>query len=90
MASSILCAIGLDDLVVDTEDDYQFMAINLGNTPSKIRALKEQLQKNRLSHPLFDTRRFAQNLESAYLKLWENYINQKESGIIWVKDVSVR
>jgi predicted O-linked N-acetylglucosamine transferase (SPINDLY family) len=39
----------------------------------KLLALKEKLEKNREVTPLFDTSRFANNLEAAYSKMYERY-----------------
>jgi predicted O-linked N-acetylglucosamine transferase (SPINDLY family) len=49
------------------------LAINLGNNQVKLLALKEKLEKNREVTPLFDTSRFANNLEAAYSKMYERY-----------------
>ena len=88
MAASILGAIGLDNLVFDTEDEYRNKAINLGNNPSVVKLIKERLKLNSIQQPLFDTKRFVQNLEKTYLELWEYHICEKNSDIIWVEDVS--
>jgi predicted O-linked N-acetylglucosamine transferase (SPINDLY family) len=37
------------------------------------RALKQRLARNRGTFPLFDTARFARNIENAYATMWRRY-----------------
>lgn len=73
VAGSLLYAIGLPELVTETQSDYEASAIELGNNPDKVKAIKEKLEKNRLTTPLFDTRQFTKNIEEAYTKMYERY-----------------
>ncbi len=73
VAGSLLYAIGLPELVTETQSDYEALAIELGNNPDKVKAIKEKLEKNRLTTPLFDTPRFTKNIEAAYTKMYERY-----------------
>jgi hypothetical protein len=36
-----------------------------------LRSLRERLNQNRLSCPLFDTDRYRRHLEAAYITMWE-------------------
>jgi len=38
-----------------------------------LNSLKKRLSENRLSSPLFDTPLFTNNLETAYMKIYERY-----------------
>ena len=73
VAASLLCAIGLSELITDTIEDYKNLAINLGNNINKLKNLKVKLQKNLLLKPLFDTPLFTKNLEQSYKKIYERY-----------------
>lgn len=73
VAASLLYAIGLPELVTETQSDYEALAIDLGNNPDKLKTIKDKLEKNRLTTPLFDTPRFAKNIEAAYTKMYERY-----------------
>ncbi|MDB2415438.1 hypothetical protein N9W34_06675, partial [Rickettsiales bacterium] len=66
MSSSILTAIGLEELITHNIEDYEKMAIDLGNNRKKIKSLKSKIQSNRKSSPLFDTKGFTKDLEKAY------------------------
>ena len=39
--------------------------------PKLLRAYRERLVQNRLTHPLFDTDRFRCHIEEAYRRMWE-------------------
>lgn len=66
VAGSLLRAIGLADLMVPSLAEYERLAIELARSPEKVRALKARLSQNRLTKPLFDTKRFTTRLEAAY------------------------
>jgi len=70
LGASLLHGIGLDELAVRNSEEYEALAIDLANHPGKLRELKERLQQNRDTHPLFDTGRLVRNLERAYLEMW--------------------
>ncbi len=75
VAASLLNAIGLPELIVDTQKEYEAMAIELALNPNKLADIKQKLSENRLSAPLFDTPLFTKNLELAYSKMYERYQN---------------
>ena len=70
MAASLLHAIGMPDLVTSTEAAYEDLAIRIGNHPDLAQSLKDRLRKNQQSTPLFDTKTFTLNLESAYAEMY--------------------
>jgi protein O-GlcNAc transferase len=66
VAASLLYAIGLPELITTTMADYEYTAIDLATDPNRLAAIRAKLAANRLTAPLFDTRRFTQNIEAAY------------------------
>jgi predicted O-linked N-acetylglucosamine transferase (SPINDLY family) len=52
------------------------MAIALARDPQRLRALRERLERNRLTAPLFDTDRYVQALERAYERMWAAHADQ--------------
>jgi protein O-GlcNAc transferase len=72
VAASVLTAAGLAQLVCDGLDDYEEKAVALASRPGELSATREQLRA-REGLPLFDTRRFARNLERAYEMMWERH-----------------
>ncbi len=73
VASSLLSAVGLPELITQTPEEYEALAIALAMDPQKLAFIKQKLVKNRLTTPLFDTPLFTKNLEAAYLKMYERY-----------------
>ena len=69
--ASLLNAVGLPELVVDTVEEYEALALELAHRPDRLAAIREKLERNRTTHPLFDTQRFRCNLEAAYRTMWE-------------------
>jgi protein O-GlcNAc transferase len=73
VAASLLHAIGLPELITNTQEEYVALAIDLARNPQKLTDIKLKLAKNRLTAPLFDTPLFTKNLEAAYIKMIERY-----------------
>jgi len=71
VAASLLLAIGLPELVTDSLEDYEGLALRLATDVSLLRGFRERLKENRLSYPLFDTDRYRRHIEAAYTKMWE-------------------
>ncbi|WBS02791.1 glycosyltransferase [Pseudoduganella sp. SL102] len=66
MAGSLLRAADLPELVTFNLRDYEEKAVSLAGDRARVEAMKRQLVDNRLSCALFDTPRFARDLEDAY------------------------
>ena len=76
VAASLLSAVGLDNLIVDSYEDYINLAINLGLDSEKYQLIKKRLLQNRLQKPLFDSQLFTENIEKAYVEVFNRYRNQ--------------
>lgn len=63
MAGSLLHAVGLPELVTHSLQDYEALAIALGNDRAHLAALRARLAANRDASPLFDTPRFVRDYE---------------------------
>src|SRR5215475_13881095 len=73
VASSLLNAVGLPELVTTSLVDYEALALRLATDPRLIGELRARLAGSRLTHPLFDTDRFCRHIESAYTTMWETW-----------------
>jgi predicted O-linked N-acetylglucosamine transferase (SPINDLY family) len=73
VAASLLNAIGLPELITNTQEEYEALAIELAMKPKKLADIKLKLVKNRLSTPLFDAPLFTKDLEAAYIRMFEGY-----------------
>jgi predicted O-linked N-acetylglucosamine transferase (SPINDLY family) len=66
VAASLLNAAGLPELITETAEDYERLALALARDPARLRALRDKLAANRATAPLFDTPRLARDLEAVY------------------------
>jgi protein O-GlcNAc transferase len=73
VAASLLHAIGLAELIAATPEAYEGLAVELATNPEKLAALKQKLENNRLTMPLFDTQLYARRLDAAYTAMYERY-----------------
>ena len=69
VAASLVTAAGLPELITETAEDYEALALALAREPARLKGLREKLAANRAHAPLFDTPRFARNLEAAYAEI---------------------
>ena len=70
VGASLLHAIGLPELVVESLEDYERLAIELARDPARLAALRARLEANRHTAPLFRTEDFTRALERAYDHIW--------------------
>jgi protein O-GlcNAc transferase len=70
VSASLLATQGLGELVAADLEGYLRLARCLTADRAKLAALRRKVASARLSHPLFDTARFARNLEAAYEAIW--------------------
>ncbi len=84
-AASILNAIDLPELITNTEKEYEDLAVELATNPVRLKEIKDKLQKNRLTKPLFNTELYTKNLEAAFTKMYERYINNIPINNIEIK-----
>ena len=73
VAASLLNAIGLPELITNTQEEYETLAIELAVNPKKLADIKLKLANNHLTAPLFDATLFTKNIEDAYIKMYERH-----------------
>jgi predicted O-linked N-acetylglucosamine transferase (SPINDLY family) len=73
VAASLLNAVGLPDLITHSQEEYEALAIELALNRERLQAIREELQRNRLTTPLFDTALYTKHLEAAYKAMYQRY-----------------
>ena len=86
VSASILTAIGLPELITHGLENYEALAVKLATHPGELDTIRQKLAKNRLIEPLFDTPRFAWNLEKAYKEMWKIFLAGEPPRQIEVRD----
>lgn len=71
VGASVLKAAGLPELIVNSLEDYEALAMRLATDSPLLASIKTKLVAQRLTTPLFDTARFTRNLEAIYQKMWQ-------------------
>lgn len=74
VAASILLAMGLPELVADSEAAYRAIALDLARQPEALAAVRGRLLVNAAGSPLFDTIRTTRALEYAYGEMWRRHV----------------
>ena len=84
VASSLLQAMDLGELITHSYQEYRQLAIDYALSPEKLIAIKEKLSNNRLTKPLFDTPVFTQNVEKAYLCIYQRFLDHEAPENIYL------
>jgi protein O-GlcNAc transferase len=70
---SLLSNVGLPELVANTADEYISIAVNLAKDLKRLGSLHEHLRNMMECSPLCNAKRFTENLEMCYRKIWETW-----------------
>jgi predicted O-linked N-acetylglucosamine transferase (SPINDLY family) len=74
VSASLLNAVGLQELITYSEKEYEDLSIELATNPTRLKEIKSKLEKNKLIKPLFNTKLFTKNIETAYTKIYQKYL----------------
>ena len=69
MAASVLMGVKMPQLITNTEEDYEAVAIHLGLHPAELVALKNQLKAQMSDSLLFKPQEFARSLEEGMVQV---------------------
>lgn len=73
VSASLIEAVGLSELVCDSLEEYESLAVELAKDPRRMSEIRAKLSKNKMTEPLFDSKRTVRSLEAAYTRMWDNY-----------------
>ncbi|MGZ5130374.1 MAG: O-linked N-acetylglucosamine transferase, SPINDLY family protein [Caldimonas sp.] len=74
VASSLLHAVDLDELVCPDIESYHRTALALASEPTRRSQLASHLVAQRSASPLFDGARFARDIEALYERMWQRCV----------------
>jgi predicted O-linked N-acetylglucosamine transferase (SPINDLY family) len=69
VAASLVTAIDLPDLIASSPQEYESMAIMLGQNTDSVREIKRRLHESISNSLLFDPQSFTRNLENLYVEI---------------------
>ena len=84
VGGSLLNAVGLPELVTETEDAYEALAFELATNSRILGRIRAKLAKNRLTQPLFDTKQYTKHLENGYQQVYQHYFDGKPPQVTTV------
>ena len=87
VAAGLLRAVGLPELITNSLEEYQALALELARQPSALALIKAKLAHDRGAYPLFDTSRFTRHIETAYATMWERYKRQEPPQSFAIKPI---
>jgi protein O-GlcNAc transferase len=70
VGASLLTALGLPELVAESLQEYERLALDLARDPPRLAGLRARLERLRHASPVFDTTQYCRHLESAYTTMW--------------------
>jgi predicted O-linked N-acetylglucosamine transferase (SPINDLY family) len=70
---SILSNLGLPELIADTSEHYELIALSLIEQPEQLREWRNTLRTRMETSPLRDAKGFARDVESAYRGIWRDW-----------------
>ena len=73
VGASLLQAVDLPELVTESLDAYEALALRVAGDASLLGQVRGKLAQHRQSSPLFNGERFCRHLESAYSMMWERW-----------------
>jgi protein O-GlcNAc transferase len=73
VAGSLLTAIGLEELVSASLQDYERTALSLIRAPERLAALRRKIERERDLSSLFDLPRSTAAVEAAYERMWQRW-----------------
>jgi protein O-GlcNAc transferase len=76
VAASLLTTLGLPELITESADEFEQLAIVLAKQPARLKEIRQKLARHRLSEPLFNTVRHARNIERAYVAIQRRHQNR--------------
>ncbi len=73
MATTMLSAVGLDETIARTPEEYERIAVDLAKDETRLAALRAGLRRRMATSPLMDAPNFVRALEAAYREMWRNW-----------------
>lgn len=73
VAASQLTTLGCPELIARNRQEYQDIAIRLGNDREFLKSIRAKVWVARVDSPLFDCKQYAMGLEKLFRKMWKRF-----------------
>jgi predicted O-linked N-acetylglucosamine transferase (SPINDLY family) len=78
--ASLLHAVGLDELIAHSGDEYVAIAGRLASDPDRLATMRTTLRERMRSSPLMGAHRFTRNLEAQFRVMWRSWCERRPDG----------
>ena len=85
VASSLLTAVGMKELISNSVEEYEKIILDLALNQNKLQKCKNKLKKDISLKPLFNTKNYTKNFENCLEKIYKNRLNKLEDQDISIK-----
>jgi len=85
LATSVLNAIEVPELVTNTAQEYRDLAVELARDPQKLKLITDKLKENRLTSTLFDPVGNTRHIEAAYTEMYRRYLADLPPELIYIE-----
>jgi predicted O-linked N-acetylglucosamine transferase (SPINDLY family) len=85
LGATLLNGIGIPDMVASSLDDYVEKAVAFACNPDTLASVRDRLEANRETTPLFDFKRYVRDLERAYGAIWQRHQDGLSPALIDLK-----
>ena len=87
VAASIVTAVNMPELITQTQDEYESLAIKLAKNQERFNQIKQKLIENLSTSSLLNSQSFTKNLELAYEAMNAKVHSKQEPEHIIVKNM---
>mmetsp|Transcript_34492 Transcript_34492/g.43546 ORF Transcript_34492/g.43546 Transcript_34492/m.43546 type:complete len:954 (-) Transcript_34492:361-3222(-) len=87
VAASLLKAGGVEELIVANREEYEELAVKLATDPDKLFEIRNKLENTRNTSPLFDTKRWVQNMETGLEEIYRRHVEGKDPADYDIPDI---
>jgi protein O-GlcNAc transferase len=81
VGASLLGTLGIPELIAETSEQYEEMAVQLAGDAPRLAALSQKLAERHNQPPLFDGRHLARHLEAAYTAIYEEHRTMRTNSV---------
>lgn len=85
-----LMNLGHKDWIASSCQDYVSIACNLANDIVMLSGIRSQLRQKMMDSPLCDGLNFAENLQNAFIAMWQNYLDTNEFSDEYPQDALLK
>lgn len=78
VASSQLSCIGTPELIAASYEDYENIAVRLGNDREYLKSIRAKVWQGRADSHLFDVKLYVNNLEGLFIRMWRKVERDEE------------